>query len=157
MELKLVFCRICGGEHYTMHCMYSSFADHVPADKLPTPIAKKYLPPNRRAEGITATTNVAEKISTNCLRVSYLSKQITDTEFFARFTRFGKIIKKFLPRDYATGKYKGYGYVAFLKRESTEKVLEVMDRRGYDNLIMRVAWDERLPPSARLYKSKSDK
>ena len=158
VELKSVFCRICGGKHYTMHCTYSSVVDQVPADKQSAPIEKKYLHPNRRAQGTatTATTIVAKKSSTNCLRVSYLSQQITVDEFFARFARFGKIIKIFLPRDYATGEYKGYGYVTFLKRENAEKALEVMDRRGYDNLIMRVAWDERPAPSACRAQVKSD-
>jgi len=146
LELKSVRCRICCGEHYTMHCTNQSVGKPIPetnGEHL-VPVEKKCIPLHRRgSEGVTTPT-ASDKISTKCLRVSCLSQQ----EFVARFSRFGKITRIFLPRDFATGEYKGYGYVTFHKRENSEKALEMMDRRGYDNLIMRVAWDER--PSARV-------
>ena len=153
LELKSVLCRVCGGEHYTMHCMFSSVENQIPTNK-PAAVEKKYVPPNRRADATAPAADVGKAVSTNCLRVSYLSQQITEEEFFARFARFGKIVKIFLPRDHTTGEYKGYGYVTFLKRENAEKALQVMDRRGYDNLIMHVAWDKRPPASGRLAQGK---
>jgi translation initiation factor 3 subunit G len=155
LELRSVICRICGGKHYTMHCIYSSVVDQIPENKQVDPVKNKYVPPNRRGNGTALTTDVGKKASTNCLIVSNLSQQITEDEFFARFARFGKIIKVSLPRHHTTRECKGYGFVTFLKRENAERALELMDRRGYDNLIMRVAWDKQ--SITRLAQVKSDK
>lgn len=48
-----------------------------------------------------------------------------------------------MPRDYDSGEGKGYGYVSFVRRKDAVRAMEMMDRRGFDNLIMRVAWDEK--------------
>jgi len=75
--------------------------------------------------------------------VSCLSNQLTEEEFYDRFARFGRIARTFLPKDYETGEAKGYGYVSFVRRKDATRAMEMMDRKGFDNLIMRVAWDER--------------
>jgi RNA recognition motif-containing protein len=80
---------------------------------------------------------------TTCLRVSCLSNQLSEEEFYARFARFGRIARTFLPKNYETGEAKGYGYVTFVRRKDAARAMEMMDRKGFDNLIMRVAWDER--------------
>ena len=142
---KSVVCRICQGEHFTMKCNQSlllpitpSTIENLPPTPEPTPKAK-YIPPIRRGKPTTSTTLT----ESTCLRISNLSKQITEQEFTSRFSRFGKIIRAFLPKDFKTGEYRGYGYIHFFKRESAEKAIEILDRKGFDNLIMGVAWDER--------------
>ena len=133
MMLKGVICRICAGEHFTMHC---PSPPNLPPPPEPS-VSTKYVPPSRRG----VETMSVEK--TACLRVSCISDQLTEEELYLRFTRFGKIARIFLPRNYVTGKGKGYGYVSFVRRKDAARAMEVMDRRGFDNLIMRVAWDER--------------
>ena len=80
---------------------------------------------------------------TTCLRVSCISNQLSEEELYARFARFGRIARAFLPKNYETGEAKGYGYVTFVRRKDAARAMQMMDRKGYDNLIMRVAWDER--------------
>ena len=160
-SLKSVICRICGDEHYTVRCKYSSI-NPLPEPAIVQPenqsqvVQNKYIPPSLR--GTTSSThssaNSLTEHAVSCLRVSHISHQITEDEFIGRFSRFGKVIRAFLPRDYTTGEYRGYGYITFLRRESAQRALEVMDRRGYDNLIMRVGWDERPLNAVRVGKTK---
>lgn len=131
-DSKAVICRICKGEHYTMHCISKS---SVPVEDS----NDKYIPPCRREELFSPNEST-------CIRVTGLSQQITQEDFTARFMRFGKITRVFLPRDYLTGDLRGYGYVTFQRREEAQRAMETMDGRGYDNLIMHIAWDERPPP-----------
>jgi translation initiation factor 3 subunit G len=145
--LKSVICRICRAEHYTMKCRYKHSLTPLPKGPKEK---KKYIPPNNRCPAISGVGISVDK--TNCLRISYLSRQITEHEFIARFAKFGKITRVFLPKDYTTGEYKGYGYITFLRRANAQRAMEVMDRRGYDNLIMRVAWDDKTHLSERLPK-----
>ena len=88
-----------------------------------------------------STGKTTDKLT--CLRVSCISLQLTEDELHARFARFGRISRTFLPRDYDSGEGKGYGYVSFVRRKDAVRAMEMMDRRGFDNLIMRVAWDEK--------------
>jgi RNA recognition motif-containing protein len=113
-----------------MHCKSKSLATVEESNK--------YIPP-RREESFSHNEST-------CIRVTGLSQQITQQDFTTRFMRFGKITRAFLPRDYVTGELRGYGYVTFLKRQEAQRAMEMMDGRGYDNLIMHIAWDERPPP-----------
>ena len=139
MILKSVVCRICAGEHFTMLC---PSPPTLPPEIEPSGPAK-YIPPSRR------DVEVMSIDKTTCLRVSCISQQLTIEELYTRFSRFGRIARTFLPKDSVTGQGKGYGYVSFVRRKDAARAMEIMDRKGFDNLIMRVAWDERnLPPSS---------
>jgi translation initiation factor 3 subunit G len=146
-SLKSVICRICQGEHFTMKCNQSTLMSTTTATteitdtRVVSDEKKRYVPPGLRARKETPTTTTLSE--STCLRISDLSRQITDQEFISRFSQFGKITRSFLARDYKTGELRGYGYITFLRRESAVKAIKIMDRKGYDNLIMRVAWDER--------------
>ena len=132
-------CRICSGEHFTMHCPRPRPIPTTPTSPTTTPTSNKpskYVPPSRRGEPVSPD-------KTTCLRVSCISQQLTEDEFYARFVRFGRIARTFLPRDYNSGEGKGYGYVSFVRRKDAARAMEMMDRKGFDNLIMRIAWDER--------------
>lgn len=70
--------------------------------------------------------------------------KIIEQEFGGRFTRFGHVERVFLSRTW-NGEKRSYGYVGFSRREDAAKAMEVMDRKGYDNEIMRITWDQRPP------------
>lgn len=143
-----VMCRICSGNHYTVRCVLPPTTLDVepPTPPVATPTAStKYILPSRRSQGAPSTSSSTptadDKLT--CLRVSCISYTLTEDQLYTRFVRFGKIARTFLPRNYDTGGGKGYGYVSFVRRKDAVRAMEMMDRRGFDNLIMRVAWDER--------------
>lgn len=145
-----VMCRVCSGNHYTVRCVVvppATLDVEPPAPPTATSTAStKYVPPSRRSQGApstaTSSTPTADDKLT-CLRVSCISYTLTEDQLYTRFVRFGRIARTFLPRNYDTGEGKGYGYVSFVRRKDAVRAMEMMDRRGFDNLIMRVAWDER--------------
>jgi translation initiation factor 3 subunit G len=142
LDIKSVICRTCGGGHYTMRCTSSPRSTVVEIEE--PKITGKYVAPRLRDAGETGY--VPEE--STCLRVSGVSLEITEQEFRDRFTRFGQVERVFLPRTFE-GEKRGYGYISFARREDAARAMEVMDRKGYDNEIMRITWDERPPPILR--------
>lgn len=74
------------------------------------------------------------------LRVTNLSEDATDADIMDLFDRFGHVSRVFLARDRETGICKGFAFVSFTSREDAQRALEMIDGRGYDNLILRVEW-----------------
>jgi translation initiation factor 3 subunit G len=140
-----IVCRNCAGSHFTAQCSLPTQEDQSKPEEpaiSPTATPRKYVPPARRSGASSASGDPAEvEMETTSLRVSNIATTITETELADRFARFGRVARSFCSRDYRTGEYRGVGYVTFARREDAEQALAAMDRRGFDNLIMRVEWD----------------
>jgi translation initiation factor 3 subunit G len=143
-----IVCRNCAGSHFTAQCPLPAQKDQAkPKEPTISPIATpgKYVPPARRSgPSSSSSADPGEpEHETTSLRVSSIATTVTETELADRFARFGRVVRAFCVRDYQTGEYRGIGYVTFAKREDAERALSGMDRRGFDNLIMRVEWDSK--------------
>lgn len=102
----------------------------------------------RDATNVDFEDDNVEKIETKkpevletTLRVSNLSKSVTEGDLNELFRPFGKITKLSLPKTLlADGKreVRGFAYVSFEDRSSVEKAIALLDGRGYDHLILKL-------------------
>jgi translation initiation factor 3 subunit G len=85
----------------------------------------------------------------NTLRVSNLTKAVTEDDIRDLFERFGKILRVSIPMEEDREKDKdgkvvmvprGYAYLVFARREDAEVALDRLNGHGYDHLILRVEW-----------------
>jgi translation initiation factor 3 subunit G len=110
----------------------------------------KYVPPGRRAGatvGTTAGFSISGKSSDgneNTLRVSNLTKSVTDDDLWELFHRFGGISRVSLPRG-IDKEPRGFAYISFYDRKSAELALDKLQGYGYDHLILKLEWAK--PPS----------
>jgi translation initiation factor 3 subunit G len=166
-ENKKVACRICKGEHFTAKCPYKDTLqpmDEFPTlggDSGPGTPGRdspdidasnpnpgsggrtSYVPPHLRAGANRLATSGSsmshrERDDTNTLRVTNLSEDVTDDDLRDLFGRFGRISRVFLAKDRETNRTKGFAFVSFHERADAEKAMERLDKKGYDNLIIRV-------------------
>ncbi|KAF8916931.1 translation initiation factor eIF3 subunit g [Dissophora ornata] len=72
--------------------------------------------------------------------VSPAPAEEADADVSDLFNRFGHISRVFLARDRETNACKGFAFVSFTSRDDAQTALEMIDGRGYDNLILRVEW-----------------
>ena len=165
LENKTVSCRICKGDHFTAKCPYRDTLapmDEVSGSGAATPgrespdIAEapsavaaaaggrtSYVPPHLRAgaarlTGPGSTMERRERDDSNTLRVTNLSEDVTDDDLRDLFGRFGRISRVFLAKDRDTNRTKGFAFVSFHERADAVRAMEKLDKKGYDNLIIRV-------------------
>jgi len=105
------------------------------------PKAGKYIPPG--AQG--GSSSMMDKDGTeNTLRVSNLTKAVTEEDLRDLFERFGRIHRVSLPRveDTRTGEKvpRGFAYIAFAQRGDAEAAMERLQGYGYDHLIIKIEW-----------------
>mmetsp|Transcript_40982 Transcript_40982/g.41858 ORF Transcript_40982/g.41858 Transcript_40982/m.41858 type:complete len:334 (+) Transcript_40982:117-1118(+) len=126
----------------------------------------KYVPPSARggaagfpsdgrggrASGLdNAFKNSSDQNHENTLRVSNLTKSVTEDDLRELFGRFGHIHRISLPRIEKTEQGKiikeprGFAYVAFHKHEDAESAMDRLQGYGYDHLILKLEWAK--PPS----------
>ncbi|CEG69608.1 Putative Eukaryotic translation initiation factor 3 subunit G [Rhizopus microsporus] len=156
-KTKNIACRICKGEHFTSKCPYKDtmqpldeIASTIEAVKLDTtvdairseassPAPSKYTPPHLRNKGPTTGETMREKRDDSAtLRVTNLSEDVTDSDIYDLFNRFGNIARVYLARDRETNLCKGFAFVSFGNREDAERAQQAINGYGYDNLILRV-------------------
>jgi len=134
-------------------------------DSKPT-LGGKYVPPSARggvasSDARTARSggsglenafkNTSDRDHENTLRVSNLTKAVTEEDLKALFGRFGRIHRVSLPRiEVKEGgrivkEPRGFAYVAFVNHEDAEKAMERLQGHGYDHLILKLEWAK--PPS----------
>ncbi|CAG8521460.1 13086_t:CDS:2 [Ambispora gerdemannii] len=156
---KKILCRICKGDHFTTKCPYKDTlqpldeltivleevknppnAETTPAETTTGPT--KYVPPNARAGGKTASTDTysKERRDDATIRVTNLSEDTTENDIHDLFRRFGSISRVYLARDRETNVCKGFAFVSFVLRDDAAKALQAINGYGYDNLILRVEW-----------------
>lgn len=84
----------------------------------------------------------------NTLRVSNLTKSVTEDDLRDLFDRFGRIHRISLPKlekfDTASGimikEPRGFAYIAFTRHEDAENALDRLQGYGYDHLILKLEW-----------------
>ncbi|KAG1046799.1 hypothetical protein G6F43_010728 [Rhizopus delemar] len=144
-------------EHFTSKCPYKDtmqpldeIASTIEAVKLDTvDVANtevtstgpsKYTPPHLRNKGApSAGESMREKRDDSAtLRVTNLSEDVTDSDIYDLFNRFGSIARVYLARDRETNLCKGFAFVSFNNREDADRAQQAINGYGYDNLILRV-------------------
>ncbi|RCH96601.1 translation initiation factor eIF3 subunit g [Rhizopus stolonifer] len=159
LKTKNIACRICKGEHFTSKCPYKDtmqpldeIASTIESVKLDTAVdatgtesstgPSKYTPPhlrNNRAGASSGGETMREKRDDSAtLRVTNLSEDVTDSDIYDLFNRFGNIARVYLARDRETNLCKGFAFVSFNIREDAEKAQQAINGYGYDSLILRV-------------------
>src|SRR5208282_3733395 len=102
-----------------------------------------YVAPHLRAGGARlqsagSSMDRRERDDSNTLRVTNLSEDTTDDDLRDLFGRFGRISRVFLAKDRETMRSKGFAFVSFHERADAVRAMEKLDKKGYDNLIIRV-------------------
>lgn len=109
------------------------------------PKADKYVAPGARGGAQPSTSSSMDRDGTeNTLRVSNLTKAVTEEDLRDLFERFGRIHRISLPRveDARTGEKtpRGFAYIAFANRENAEEAMNRLQGYGYDHLIIKIEW-----------------
>lgn len=112
----------------------------------------KYVPPGQRgAAGASARTGSSLDTAfagasarggaenDNTLRVSNLTKSVTEDDLRDLFSRFGRVSRISLPRD-ANREPRGFAYVSFYDKKDAEYALDKLQGYGYDHLIIKLEW-----------------
>mgnify|MGYP003387255705 CR=1 FL=1 len=95
----------------------------------------------------------------NTLRVSNLTKSVTEDDLRELFCRYGRIARVSLPKmekkDERGNIYKepkGFAYIAFAMRADAQVAMDALQGHGYDHLILKIEWakapDANKEPSA---------
>lgn len=121
----------------------------------------KYVPPGARSGGAAmggrtssldnAFKSGGDRDHENTLRVSNLTKSVTEDDLRDLFGKFGPIHRISLPRIERVehGKTikepRGFAYVAFHNHDDAEAAMDRLQGYGYDHLILKLEWAK--PPS----------
>jgi hypothetical protein len=77
------------------------------------------------------------------LRVSNLSKGVSEIELRELFGAYGKVSKVSLPRialPNGTKEVRGFAYITYDMKMNAERAMAALDGRGYDHLILKLEW-----------------
>jgi RNA recognition motif-containing protein len=118
--------------------------EELPSEKTTTHAAK-YVAPGARGGAAASSSSVSgEKDGTETtLRVSNLSKNVSEDDMYELFGRFGRIHRLSLPKvENAFGEKipRGFAYVGYFRREDAEAAMAALDGHGYDHLILKIEW-----------------
>eukprot|EP00158_Paraphelidium_tribonemae_P001957 Partr_v1_DN24994_c0_g1_i1_m45263 putative Component of the eukaryotic translation initiation factor 3 (eIF-3) complex len=158
-----VMCRVCKGDHWTTKCPYkdtigsldlllenakgptsttesaSLAGGSIAGDELSKP--GKYVPPSMRGKAPSGDSFSARRDDdSSTLRITNLSEDTTDEDLHRLFAPFGPFYRCFLSKDRDSGRCKGFAYVGYRSHSDAERALEVMNGKGFDNLILKVEW-----------------
>ncbi len=115
--------------------------EDVPSDK---PAAAKYVAPGARGGAAPSSSSGGDKEGTETtLRVSNLSKNVTEEDMHDLFGRFGRIHRLFLPKEenqFGEKVPRELAFVGYFRREDGEAAMAALDGHGYDHLILKVEW-----------------
>jgi RNA recognition motif-containing protein len=118
-------------------------ADNGPSSNKPG----LYVPPSKKGgsgAGMGSSSMFSERDGTeNTLRVSNLTKAVTEEDLRDLFERFGRIHRISLPRieeKNGTKVPRGFAYIAFARREDAENAMNRLQGYGYDHLIIKIEW-----------------
>jgi translation initiation factor 3 subunit G len=87
-----------------------------------------------------------EREAENTIRVSNLTKSVTEEDLRELFEPFGHVFRISLPRTERTenGKIikepRGFAYIAYVNKPEAEKAMERLQGYGYDHLILKLEW-----------------
>ena len=113
----------------------------------------KYVPPNMsKAGGSMMMMGKGDRDHENTIRVSNLTKRVTEDDLRDLFSHYGRIFRVSLPRIEKKDDYgniykepRGFAYIAFTTRRDAENAMENLQGYGYDHLILNLEWAK--PPS----------
>jgi translation initiation factor 3 subunit G len=124
-------------------------------DKAPSS-GMTYVPPGARGGGIRVGGSgtgglaaMADRVGDKpmesnrdqtTIRVTNISEETTELELQALFEPFGRISRVYLAKDKTTLQSRGFAFVSFIHRESSEKAMEKLQGYGYDHLILKLEW-----------------
>jgi hypothetical protein len=119
-----------------------------PGDGDSAPKTDRYVAPSARSGAVVGSGgdfgfgNKDKDGTENTLRVSNLTKAVTEDDLRDLFERFGRIHRVSLPRIERDGikEPRGFAYIAFARHEDAEKALEQLQGHGYDHLIFKLEW-----------------
>lgn len=107
----------------------------------------KYVAPTGRGGASGKDAGFGDKDGTeNTLRVSNLTKSVTEEDLRDLFERFGKVHRISLPKmerfegANVIKEPRGFAYIAFARKEDAEMAMARLDGYGYDHLIIKVEW-----------------
>jgi RNA recognition motif-containing protein len=100
-----------------------------------------YVPPSKKS-GAGVSMSSDRDGTENTLRVSNLTKAVTEEDLRDLFERFGRIHRISLPRVEEKGVKvpRGFAYIAFARREDAETAMNRLQGYGYDHLIIKIEW-----------------
>ena len=111
----------------------------------------KYVPPGQRGlAGLARAGSGLDALASrssdndNTIRVSNLTKSVTEDDLRDLFSRLGRISRVSLPRG-PDREPRGFAYISFYERRDAENALEKLQGFGYDHLILKLEWAK--PPS----------
>ncbi len=116
------------------------------ADGEPVAKSDRYVAPSGRSGAAMSSSDFkgGERDGTeNTLRVSNLTKAVTEDDLRDLFERFGRIHRISLPRIERPDGVKeprGFAYIAFAHHEDAEEALNRLQGYGYDHLIIKLEW-----------------
>lgn len=171
-EKMMIKCRICGGNHYTMHCPFkdtlgdsSASASTASAAAASTTasasaiagipdsslVPGKYVPPSRRAgardpssnNNLDAYKDQRERDDAKTLKITQLNEHADENTIRQELLfPFGRIPKVVVVRNRETGRSRGISYITFETEEIAETALNFLDGRGFMNLILHAEWSK---------------
>jgi translation initiation factor 3 subunit G len=77
------------------------------------------------------------------IRIANLSDDTEEQDVRRLCEGFGPLARIFLSRDKETGRCKGFAFVCYRLKENAARAIQVLNGRGYDNLILHVEWANR--------------
>jgi translation initiation factor 3 subunit G len=115
----------------------------------------RYIPPGERLRasgggGGMGSSGLAQlstdALSESTLRVSNLTKSITEDDLRDLFEPFGRVARVSLPRiirnegGVEIKEPRGFAYIAFQRKEDAEAAFVRLQGHGYDHLIIKLEW-----------------
>lgn len=168
---KLITCRSCGGNHYTMHCPFkdslgdasAAAATGVSSDpavesdaasgalETGSIVGGKYVPPSRRVGARDPSSNnnfdaykdQRERDDAKTIKIMQLNENADENTLrYELLFPFGRIPKVVVVRNRETGRSRGIAYVTFETEEIAETALNFLNGRGFMNLILNADWSK---------------
>jgi len=134
----------------------SSFMSNPPPDesKPEEGAVGKYVPPGMlKSGGASMMSGKSDREHENTLRVSNLTKRVTEEDLKELFAHYGRVFRVSLPRaekkddkGNITKEPRGFAYIAFSSRQDAQNAMDKLQGYGYDHLILKIEWAK--PPSA---------
>lgn len=115
----------------------------------------KYVAPNMSKSGGASMMmgGKSDRDHESTLRVSNLTKRVTEDDLRELFSHYGRVFRVSLPRVEKKDDYgnifkepRGFAYIAFTSRQDAEIAMEKLQGHGYDHLILKLEWAK--PPSS---------